>query len=251
MSRRYRLEILKQGLVALITGGASGLGKGTVETLINHGLKVVIVDLPSSDGAEIAKYYGENCIFIPANVKSETEIAAAFDGLHKHFGKVDIIVNCAGIYRTGKFYNVMTNQMQSSEEIKEIFNVNLIGTLNVIRFACKSMLENEKDLTGQRGVIINVSSVCAFDGAIASLTLPLAGSFGENGIRFMCIAPGIFDTPMTRPQKEKNKSKLVYVPFPKRYGDPLEFGSLVYSIIKNRYLNGEVIRIDGGFHFMP
>ncbi|VDN54040.1 unnamed protein product [Dracunculus medinensis] len=168
----------------------------------------------------------------------------------------------------------MKKQMQNFEDIKEIFNVNVIGTMNVIRFACKSMLENEKDITGQRGVIINVSSVCAFDsypnvvsfyftfinilgllyfscaysatkGAIASLTLPLAGSFGENGIRFMCIAPGIFDTQMTNSTPEESEAALNYVPFPKRYGDPLEFGSLVYHIIENRYLNGEVIRLDG------
>ncbi|VDN54041.1 unnamed protein product, partial [Dracunculus medinensis] len=192
-----------KGLIALVTGGASGLGKATVEFLINRGLKVAIVDLPSSNGAEVAKICGENCLFIPANVTSENEVKAAFEILRENFGRVDVIVNCAGILIPGKLYDTMKKEMQSLKEIEDTVNVvNVIGTMNVIQFACQMMAENEKDKDGQRGVIINVSSICAYDnnslhaysaskGAISSMTSPLAFEFAKHGIRFMAIAPGL------------------------------------------------------------
>ncbi|MFH4977759.1 hypothetical protein AB6A40_004468 [Gnathostoma spinigerum] len=253
-----------KGVVALVTGGASGLGKGTVERLITQGSKVAILDLPSSNGEHLAKTLGDNCIFTPANVTVDDEVQAAFKKVKDTFGRLDVAVNCAGIAFAFKLYSISKQKMCDFERVQRTMNVNVIGTLNVIRYAVQLIGENAKDEFGQRGVVINTSSAAAFDGqsgqtaysaskgAIASMTLPLARDFADDGIRFMAIAPGLFDTPLLSSLPEKvHRFLCQLIPNPSRLGSPEEFGALVQHIIENRYLNGEVIRLDGALRMPP
>ncbi|KHN88056.1 3-hydroxyacyl-CoA dehydrogenase type-2 [Toxocara canis] len=282
-----------KSLVTLVTGGASGLGRGTAEHLLKHGAKVAILDLPTSKAAELAKELGADCLFTSANVTAVAEVKAALGEVKKTFGRLDVVVNCAGIAYAFKLYSVKKKVMADLEQVRRTLDVNVMGSFNVIAHAVEMFAENEKDDLGQRGLIINTASIAAFDGqagqssysaskgAIASMTLPLARDFADDGIRVMAIAPGIFDTPImgSFPPKqcyehsgmgvEKRERKTVdkrrgvdmkgeqvheflsgLVPHPRRFGMPEEFGALVRHIIENRYLNGEVIRLDGALR-MP
>ncbi|CAD6197150.1 unnamed protein product [Caenorhabditis auriculariae] len=253
-----------KGLTALVTGGASGLGRGTVETLARAGANVAILDLPQSKGAEVAKEIGGNVIFTPANVTSEAEVKAAFDQVKTSFGRVDAVVNCAGIAYAFKLYSISKKKMADLDKIQKTLDVNVIGSFNVIRHGVALMCEHEKDEQGQRGVIISTASVAAFDGqtgqsaysaskgAITAMTLPLARDFADDGIRFMAIAPGLFDTPLLASLPEKVRTFLSQlVPNPSRMGGPQEYGALVQHIIQNGYLNGETIRLDGALRMPP
>ncbi|VDM62657.1 unnamed protein product [Angiostrongylus costaricensis] len=253
-----------KGLVAVVTGGASGLGRGTVETLVKSGANVAILDLPSSKGADVAKELGENVLFSPTNVVSDAEVKTAFDKVREKFGCCHAVVNCAGIAMAFKLYSVSKKKMGDSEKIQRTIDVNVMGTFNVIRHGVALMGENEKDESGQRGVVISTASVAAYDGqtgqsaysaskgAIVGMTLPLARDFADDGIRFMAIAPGLFDTPLLSSLPEKVRTFLSQlVPNPSRMGNPEEFGALVQHIIQNRYLNGEVIRLDGSLRMPP
>uniref|UniRef100_A0A0M3HXQ0 3-hydroxyacyl-CoA dehydrogenase type-2 n=1 Tax=Ascaris lumbricoides TaxID=6252 RepID=A0A0M3HXQ0_ASCLU len=263
-----------KGLVALVTGGASGLGRGAAENLLKHGAKVAILDLPSSAGAEVAKELGGDCIFTPASVTAASEVKSALADVKKKFGRLDVAVNCAGIAYSFKLFNVKKKKLCDLESVRKTLDVNVMGYFTVAAHAAELFAENEKDEMGQRGVIINTASIAAFDGqagqsaysaskgAIVGMTLPLARDFADDGIRVVTIAPGIFDTPMMAsfPDKLvvfKNMIRLEVrnfliglVPNPKRFGVPEEYGALVRHIIENRYLNGEVIRLDGALR-MP
>ncbi|CAJ0600868.1 unnamed protein product [Cylicocyclus nassatus] len=253
-----------KGLVAVVTGGASGLGRGTVQTLAKAGANVAILDLPSSKGADVAKELGSNVIFAPTNVTSDTEVKAAFDAVKDKFGRCDAVVNCAGIAFAFKLYSVSKKKMSDLDKIQKTIDVNVMGTFNVIRHGVALMGENEKDDAGQRGVVVSTASVAAFDGqtgqsaysaskgAIVGMTLPLARDFADDGIRFMTIAPGLFNTPLLAALPEKVKTFLSQlIPNPSRMGSPEEYGALVQHIIQNRYLNGEVIRLDGALRMPP
>ncbi|TKR77300.1 hypothetical protein L596_018297 [Steinernema carpocapsae] len=253
-----------KGLVTLVTGGASGLGRGTAERLISQGAKVAILDLPQSQGIQVAKELGENCIFTPANVTSEDDVKAAMGAVKDKFGRLDGLVNCAGIAFAFKLYSLNKKQLAPLDKIQKTLDVNVVGTFNVMRHAIELMSENEKDDMNQRGVIINTSSVAAFDGqtgqsaysaskgAIAAITLPLARDFADDGIRVMAIAPGLFNTPLLSSLPDKVKNFLSQlVPNPSRMGHPEEYGALVQHILENRYLNGEVIRLDGSLRMPP
>lgn len=250
-----------KGLVALVTGGASGLGKGTAEVLAKAGARVAILDLPQSNGAEVAKEIGG--IFTPASVTSEKEVQAAFAKVQAEYGRLDALVNCAGIAYAFKLYSIQKKKHVDFEKIRQTIDVNVLGTFNVIRHGVALMGEHEKDANGQRGVVINTASVAAFDGqtgqsaysaskgAIVGMTLPLARDFAGDGIRFNTIAPGLMDTPLLSSLPEKVKTFLAQlIPNPSRLGHPHEYGALVQHIIENQYLNGETIRFDGGLR-MP
>ncbi|XGW29740.1 hypothetical protein V3C99_009075 [Haemonchus contortus] len=253
-----------KGLVAVITGGASGLGRGTAETLVKAGANVAILDLPSSKGADVAKELGQNALFTPTDITADCEVQAAFDQVKNKFGRCDAIVNCAGVAMAFKLYSVTKKKMADPEKIRKTIEVNVMGTFNVIRHGVALIGENEKDEHGQRGVVVSTASVAAFDGqtgqsaysaskgAIVGMTLPLARDFADDGIRFMAIAPGLFDTPLLSSLPEKVRTFLAQlVPNPSRMGSPDEFGALVQHIIQNRYLNGEVIRLDGSLRMPP
>lgn len=254
---------MSKTLVSLVTGAASGLGKATVEQLVKNGHKVIMCDLPTSQGMSVAKTIGPNTNFVPTDVQSETDVQNAIDTCNKLHGKLDVIVNCAGISIARKVFNFNKGSAHSLEEFTNVLMVNTVGTFNVIRLGASLIGANETDENGQRGVIINTSGYAAYDGqmgqvafsaskgAIAAMTLPLARDMATRGIRSCCIAPGLFDTPSLKflPDKVRNYFADMTLS-PKRFGHPEEFANLVITIINNPFLNGEIIRLDGGIRFI-
>ncbi|XP_067135334.1 3-hydroxyacyl-CoA dehydrogenase type-2 isoform X1 [Centruroides vittatus] len=247
-----------KNLVVLITGGGSGLGKATAERLVKQGAKVVICDLPTSKGNDVAKDLGTNCVFAPTNVTSETDVKNALNTTEEKFGKLDAAINCAGIGVALKTYDYKRDIPHSLEDFSKVIQVNAVGTFNVIRLAVGLIGKNTPDADGQRGVIINTASVAAFEGqkgqvaysaskgAIVGMTLPIARDLSTQGIRCCAIAPGLFDTPLLRGLPDKVRTYLAEtIPFPRRLGNPEEYAHLAQFIIENPVINGEVIRLDG------
>ena len=264
------------GTVALITGGASGLGAATARRLFDAGASVVLIDLPTSAGAAFAAELngtgpsgggtaGPSAIFVPADVTDEAQVQAAVDAAVA-LGPLRIVVNCAGIATPGKVLG--RDGVLPLDTFNRVVQVNLIGTFNVLRLAAEAMVSTEPvstDLGGpERGVIINTASVAAFDGqigqpayaaskgAVAAMTLPLARELARSLVRVVTIAPGIFETPMmaTLPQ-EAQDSLGQQVPHPSRLGKPAEYANLVAHIVDNAMLNGETIRLDGAIRMGP
>jgi len=254
---------MSKALVSLVTGAASGLGKATVERLVKDGYKVIMCDLQSSEGKSVAEKIGPNTHFVPTDVRSETDVQNAIDTCKQLHGKLNLIVNCAGISIARKVFNFNKGSAHSLEEFTDVLMVNTVGSFNVIRLGAALMGNNEIDKNGQRGVVINTSGYSAYDGqmgqvafaaskgAISAMTLPLARDMASQGIRHCSIAPGLFDTPLINHLPDKVKNYFAdMTPFPKRLGQPEEFANLVVSIVDNPFLNGEVIRIDGGIRFI-
>jgi len=248
------------GKVALVTGGASGLGRATAEVLAGEGATVVICDLPSSDGEAVAKALGDRSRFAPADVTNESNVQAAVDAAAEA-GPLAIVVNCAGIGTPGR---VLGKQgVLPLEQFTRVVTVNLIGTFNVIRLAAARMVEHDPQ-GEERGVIVNTASVAAFDGQIGQaaysaskggvvgMTLPIARDLADKRIRVCTIAPGIFATPMMAGLPEPAQESLAkQVPHPSRLGRPEEYAALVRHIVENPMLNGEVIRLDGAIRMAP
>lgn len=250
------------GKVALVTGGASGLGLASTSALLDAGASVVIVDLDSSDGEVVAKELGDNVRFAPADVTNEEQVQSAVSAAAEEFGGLNVLVNCAGVGFPGR---VLTREGSPNdvERFEFVVRVNLIGTFNVIRFAAAQMASQEPD-GEERGVIINTASIAAFDGqigqaaysaskgGIVGMTLPIARDLAAKLIRVMSIAPGTFDTPMLAGLAEEARAKLAEaIPHPHRLGRPEEFGALVKHIVENPALNGETIRLDGALRMPP
>jgi len=248
------------GVAAIVTGGASGLGGATAERLAREGAKVTIFDLNAELGAAKAKAIGGQ--FIAVNVTDDKAIEAAVAQAESLHGKARILVNCAGIGTPAKVVG-RDGKAIALEEFSKLIGINLIGTFNVLSKFAASL--HDADFVGEeRGIIINTASAAAFDGqigqaayaaskgGIVSMTLPLAREFARYGIRVMTIAPGIFLTPLlaTLPLEAQN-SLGKQVPFPNRLGQPDEFAQLVAAIIANPMLNGEVIRLDGAIRMAP
>ena len=251
--------------VAVVTGGASGLGLATANALLDEGAKVVILDLPSSKGEDVARelnseHGGDRVRFAAADVTDEEAVAKAFD-LAETLGGVRIVVNCAG---TGDAIRVLGKSgVYPLNKFARIVNINLVGTFNVLRLGAERMVKTEP-IGGERGVIINTASVAAFDGQIGQaaysaskggvvgMTLPIARDLADKQIRVMTIAPGLFDTPLLAGLPEPAKASLgAQVPHPSRLGNPSEYGALAMHIVKNPMLNGEVIRLDGAIRMAP
>jgi len=246
-----------QGSVALVTGGASGLGAATVRRLVAGGAKVVIVDRDDARGAALAKELGQT--FAKADVTDPAQVEAAIaqaPGLR-------IAVSCAGVGWASRTLD-KTGKPHDLDLFKTVIGVNLIGTFNVLRLSAAAIARNDALDHGERGVIVNTASVAAFDGQIgqiayaaskagvAGMTLPAARDLAPAGIRVVTIAPGIFDTPMLGSLPEDRRAALAAdVVFPKRLGDPAEYGALVAAIIETGYLNAETIRLDGGIRMPP
>ena len=252
--------MLIKDAVAVVTGGASGLGLATTKALLDEGAKVVILDLPSSKGEEVASELGDAVRFAPADVTDEEAVAKAFD-LAETLGTVRIVVNCAG---TGDAIRVLgKGGVYPLNKFARIVSINLIGTFNVLRLGAERMAK--ADLVGEeRGVIINTASVSAFDGQIGQaaysaskggvvgMTLPIARDLADKQIRVVTIAPGLFDTPLLAGLPEPAKASLgAQVPHPSRLGKPSEYGALAVHIVENPMLNGEVIRLDGAIRMAP
>ncbi|KAJ3587045.1 hypothetical protein NHX12_013435, partial [Muraenolepis orangiensis] len=241
-----------KGMVGLVTGGASGLGRATVERLLQNGASAVILDLPSSDGLAVAASLGDRCAFAPADVTSEADVQSAVALARERFGRLDLAVNCAGIAVAVKTYNMKKDLPHNLEDFQRVITVNIGGTFNVIRLAVGAMAKNEPDADGHRGCIINTASVAAYDGqvgqaaysaskgGIVGMTLPIARDLAPMGIRVVTIAPGLFSTPLLAGLPDKVRSFLArQVPFPSRLGDPAEFAHLVLSLAENPMINGE------------
>ncbi|PGL68944.1 3-hydroxyacyl-CoA dehydrogenase [Bacillus sp. AFS055030] len=249
--------------IAIVTGGASGLGAGTVRMIVENGGKAAIFDLNEERAASLISELGEeNVCFEKTDVSSEESVKNSIRNVLTKFGSFNTVVNCAGIVLAEKV--IKRDGIHSLESFQKIINVNLVGTFNVIRLAAEQMINNEPNEFGERGVIINTASVAAFDGqmgqaaygasksAVAGMTLPIARDLSRYGIRVMSIAPGIFETPMFDVLPEKARESLGnMVPFPSRLGKPSEYAHLAKSIVENPMLNGEVIRLDGAIRMQP
>ena len=247
------------GTSALVTGGASGLGRATANALSAQGVRVVLVDLPNSPGVDAAAEL-EGAAFAPADVTDPGQVAAAVV-LAQSLGDLRVAVNCAGIATPGRI--VGRSGPLPLEDFERVVRINLIGTFNVMRLAAEAMQATEP-VGEERGVIINTASVAAFDGqigqaayaaskaAVAGLTLPAARELASSLIRVVTIAPGIFETPMMAGLPEEARLSLgAQVPHPARLGRPDEYASLVLHIIANPMLNGETIRLDGAIRMAP
>ncbi len=246
------------GSVAVVTGGASGLGLATATRLAKAGATAVLLDLPSVHGAERAARIGAT--FASADVTSEAEVAAALDhagGL----GPIRVVVNCAGIGTPGRV--IGKDGVLPLDSFARVVSVNLIGTFNVLRLGAERILANDP-IDGERGVIVNTASAAAFDGQIGqaayaaskggvvAMTLPIARDLADKLIRVMTIAPGLFRTPMLDGLPQDAIDSLgSQVPHPNRLGEPDEYAALVEHIVANPMLNGEVIRLDGAIRMAP
>ena len=249
------------GSVAIVTGGASGLGLATADRLLKEGARVVIVDLPSSNGAEVAAERGDAAQFVAADVRDPDQVQAAVDAAEA-MGPLRILVHCAG--RGGALRLVDREGNPGSLELyTEVVTINLIGTFNVLRLAAASMAKNEP-IDGDRGVAILTASVAAFEGQIGQipyasakagvvgLTIVAARDLAGKNIRVCTIAPGTFDTPLlNRLSDDVRASLAAAVPHPSRLGEPGEYAKLALSIIDNGMLNGETIRLDGAIRMPP
>jgi NAD(P)-dependent dehydrogenase (short-subunit alcohol dehydrogenase family) len=247
-----------EGSSAVVTGGASGLGLATAKRLAAAGAQVVIVDLPSSPGAEQAEAIAGS--FAPADVTVERDVSAALDTAAAR-GPLRVVVNCAGIGTPGRV--VGKNGVMPLEQFAKVVSVNLIGTFNVIRLAAERIMATEP-VDGERGVIVNTASVAAFEGQIGQaaysaskggvvgMTLPIARDLADKLIRVVTIAPGLFLTPMLMGLPQEAQESLGHqVPHPSRLGDPSEYAALVEHIVQNPMINGEVIRLDGAIRMAP
>lgn len=248
------------GASALITGGASGLGLATAKALTDAGATVTIVDLPSSAGADRASELGG--VFAPADVTSPEQIAEAVAKATAS-APLRVVVNCAGIAPPAKVLDRDGNPSPLAD-FEKLIRVNLVGTYNVIAQAAAAIAKTEPTSGGDRGVIVNTASVAAFDGQIGqpaysaskggvhAMTLPIARELARYGIRVATIAPGIMETPMLMGLPPAAQESLgQQVPYPSRLGRPDEYASLVLEIVRNGYLNGETIRLDGAIRMAP
>jgi NAD(P)-dependent dehydrogenase (short-subunit alcohol dehydrogenase family) len=248
------------GSVALITGGASGLGAATARRLVAGGAKAVLVDRDEARGQALAAEIGAT--FAKADVTDPAQVEAAVAAAAQ-LGTLRIAVSCAGVGWAARTLD-RTGKPHDLELFRTVIAVNLIGTFNVLRLAAAQISKAEALDHGERGVIVNTASVAAFDGqvgqiayaaskaGVAGMTLPAARDLAPAGIRVVTIAPGIFDTPMLGALPEDRRAALAAdVVFPKRLGDPAEYGGLVAAIIETGYLNGETIRLDGSIRMPP
>ncbi len=248
-----------QGVSAIVTGGASGLGAATARRLAAGGARVVVADLQSGGreiAAEIGGLYVQTDVTITEQFKEAVEVAAGL-------GDLRVLVNCAGVGPPSRTLN-RDGEPLDLGFFSKVVEINLIGTFNAIRLAAAAMARTEPLESGQRGAIVNTASVAAFDGqigqaayaaskgGIVGMTLPVARDLAVLGIRVNTIAPGIIDTPLLAGLPEAARESLAtQVLFPKRLGRPDEFAELAYHLISNDYLNAETIRMDGGIRMSP
>jgi NAD(P)-dependent dehydrogenase (short-subunit alcohol dehydrogenase family) len=246
--------------VAVVTGGASGLGLATTKRLLDAGAQVVVLDLR---GEDVVRELGDRARFAPADVTDEAAVSSALDTAES-LGALRIVVNCAG---TGNAIRVLSRDgVFPLAAFRKIVDINLIGTFNVLRLAAERIAKTEPIGPNgeERGVIVNTASVAAFDGQIGQaaysaskggvvgLTLPVARDLAGHLIRVVTIAPGLFDTPLLASLPEEARASLgKQVPHPSRLGNPDEYGALAVHIIENPMLNGEVIRLDGAIRMAP
>ena len=249
-----------KGSIAIVTGAASGLGAATAATLAGAGARIVAFDLNEAGAKATAEKLGG--VGFGVDVSNAASVEGAVSEVVKSVGIPSILVNCAGIVHGERI--VGREGPADLEAFARVINVNLIGTFNMMRVTATAMSRNEPSPSGERGVIINTASIAAFEGQIgqaayaaskggvASLTLPAARELSRHGVRVVSIAPGLFGTPMLMGlPDEVQESLAANTPFPKRLGDPEEYGRLAMHICENEMINGETIRIDGAVRLEP
>lgn len=248
--------------VALVTGGASGLGEATIRGLVEAGARAVIVDLDEERGEALAAELGDGVRYVRADVSDAEGVGRAVQAAGE-LGSLRIAVSCAGIGPAAKVV-AKDGSPHDLKMFSKVIQVNLIGTFNVLRLSAAAMAKGEPNADGERGVVINTASVAAYEGQIGQvayasskggvvgMTLPSARDLMNLGVRVVTIAPGTFDTPLLAGLPEKVTDALAAgIPFPRRLGKPAEYAQLVRSIVRNPYLNGEVIRLDGALRMPP
>lgn len=251
-----------KGKIAIVTGGASGLGLATVEAFVAAGAKVAIFDLNADQADVVVSRLGSQVRAFTVNVTDEVSVHAAIEQVKSIFGALHICVNCAGIGSASR--TVGKNGAMPLEAFTKVIGINLIGTFNVTRLAAAAMQHNTAGDDGERGVVINTASVAAFDGqigqvayaaskgGIVGMTLPLARDLAVLGVRVNTIAPGIFNTPLMNASPDSVKLPLIEMTqFPKRLGNPSEYAQLAVHLVENSFMNGETIRLDGAIRMAP
>ncbi|KVR43584.1 3-hydroxyacyl-CoA dehydrogenase [Burkholderia ubonensis] len=248
--------------VFLVTGAGSGLGAAVARMVVEHGGRAMLVDVNGDAAAGVARELGAAARGHAADVTSEADGQAALAATLDAFGRIDGLVNCAGVAPGEKV--VGRDGPHRLASFVRAVSINLVGTFNMIRLAADAMSKQDADANGERGVIVNTASIAAFDGQIGQaayaaskggvvgMTLPIARELARFGIRVVTIAPGIFATPMMTGMPQDVQDSLGRsVPFPSRLGRPEEFAALVRHIAGNTMLNGEVIRLDGALRMAP
>ncbi|WP_407441777.1 SDR family NAD(P)-dependent oxidoreductase [Rhodococcus sp. (in: high G+C Gram-positive bacteria)] len=248
-------------LSVAVTGGASGLGLAAARRVLAAGGTVTLIDLPSSNGADIATELGDGATFAPADVTDEEQFAAALDVAHER-GGLRGVVHCAGAGRKMRILD-KEGRAGSLEDFEFVIRLNLTGSFNALRLGAERMAQLEP-IDGERGAVVMTASAAAFEGqigqinysaskaGIVGMTIVAARDLASKGIRVNTIAPGIMDTPLlARLREDVRKSLEATVPNPSRLGDPDEFGRLAVNILENGYLNGETIRLDGAIRMAP
>jgi NAD(P)-dependent dehydrogenase (short-subunit alcohol dehydrogenase family) len=244
------------GHTFLVTGGASGLGEACVRRLVKFGGRCVVADMNEEAGIALAGQLGDSAAFVATDVTSEDSARSAIAFTVERFGGLHGLVNCAGILGAARILG--REGPHSLELFSRVVRVNLIGTFNMLRLAAEAMSGNSPEADDERGIVVNTSSVSAFEGQIgqaayaaskggvASLTLPAARELAKIGVRVVAIAPGVFETPMMQAAPENVRESLAaQIPFPSRLGKADEFASLVQHAVENTILNGCVLRLDG------
>ncbi|MBK5290281.1 MAG: 3-hydroxyacyl-CoA dehydrogenase [Acidobacteriia bacterium] len=251
-----------ENCVALITGGASGLGAASARMIVEGGGRAALVDRNAELGQAAAAAMGDHAFFVEADVTDGASMETAIRSVTGRFGRLNVAMNCAGV---GSAQRILGKEgPMSLESFRKVTEVNLIGTFNVSRLAAAAMATNAPDEEGERGVIVHTASIAAYDGQIGQcaysaskggvvgMTLPMARDLARHAIRVVTIAPGLFDTPLLAGLPEEARNSLAAsIPFPARLGQPAEYAQLARHIIENRYLNGEVIRLDGSLRMAP
>jgi len=244
-----------ENTIAVISGGASGLGLAVAKRIVSQGGKAAILDVNQEQGESVAAENPDKLLFVQTDISNETQVDNAVAQAVKHFGHINLAVGCAGILGAGRV--ISKKGPMPADFFQKVVNINLVGSFLLTRAAAKHMQENEP-VNNQRGVIIHTASIAAFEGqlgqvaysatksAIVGMMLPLAREFARSGIRCMAIAPGTFETQMMAQVPDEIREQLcAEIPFPPRFGDADEFASLVEHINDNQMLNGTVIRLDG------
>ncbi len=247
---------------ALVVGGASGLGAATVRALHARGARVVVADLDERRGAALAAELGARASFSAADVTRPDQLEQAVALAARAPGGLRISVHCAGIGHAERV--ARSRGPHRAESFEQVVGVNLVGTFHALRLASAAMLSNEPDAGGERGVVVNTASIAAYDGQIGqvayaaskggvvAMTLPAARDLAASGIRVCAIAPGLFDTPLLAGLPAQARTQLAAsIPFPRRLGEPSEFGELACHVVENAMLNGAVIRLDGALRMAP
>lgn len=248
--------------VAIVTGGASGLGRATVDQFLAEGARVAIFDFNAEAGEAVAAELGEKALFVQTNVADEESVQKAIQQTMDHFGAINICVNYAGIGNANKTYSEKKGPFPL-DDFNKVLQINLVGTFNVLRLAAEQMTKNEL-VDGERGVIINTASVAAYEGqigqaaysaskgGIVGMTVPVARDLAQYGIRVNTIAPGLIHTPLFDSLGEQVIDSLsASVLNPQRLGRPAEIGHTAKFLVENAYMNGETIRVDGGIRMQP